>query len=76
MSSKAPVGDTAAECGVRLGWRKSSHSLTNGHCVEAAVLAESHVGIRDGKEAEGGVLRFRPGVWAAFLTEIRASPAG
>ncbi len=47
------------------GWRKSSYTMSNGQCVEAARLAGGRIGVRDSKAAEGLALRFQPGPWAA-----------
>jgi hypothetical protein len=52
-------------------WRKSSFSMSNGDCVEVAVLADANVGVRDSKATALPHLRFRPSVWTAFLGEIR-----
>lgn len=47
--------------------------MSNGQCVETAHLAGGRIGVRDSKAAEGLVLRFDPGTWAAFLAELRTS---
>jgi Domain of unknown function (DUF397) len=74
MGDRAPAGDNGDEC--KPGdWWKSSYSMSNGHCLEAARLVGGRVGVRDSKAAEDVVLRFEPGTWAAFLAELRASPS-
>lgn len=41
------------------------------HSVEIAMLADGHVGMRDGKHPDGPVLVFTPGEWAAFTAGVR-----
>jgi hypothetical protein len=52
-------------------WRKSSYSLANSHCVEAACLSVGHVAVRDSQAADGLVLRVRPTAWTAFTGRLR-----
>jgi hypothetical protein len=73
MSDRSAVGDNGDECDLGGVWRKSSYSMSNGHCVEVARLADGRIGVRDSKVAGGPVLRFEPGAWAAFLRELRTS---
>ena len=54
-----------------LSWIKSSLSLAQGSCVEVASLPEGGIGIRDGKDPAGQMLRFTPGEWQAFLGGAR-----
>ena len=58
------IGD---ECHLDEGWRKSSYSMSNGHCVEFARLADSLIGVRDSKAVDGALLLFALGAWAAFF---------
>ncbi|WP_262402324.1 DUF397 domain-containing protein [Actinomadura sp. CNU-125] len=53
-------------------WRKSSHSGTQGDCVEVAHL-EAQVGVRDSKDPEGGHLVLDR---AAARTLVRRAKAG
>ncbi len=72
MGDRTPVGDNE-------GWRKSTYSMSNGHCVETARLAGvagvAGVAVRDSQAAGGVVLRFAPEAWATFLAELRTSPS-
>jgi hypothetical protein len=74
MGDNASVGDNGEEYKPG-GWRKSSYSMSNGHCLETARFADGRIGVRDSKAAEGLVLRFRPETWASFLAELRRSPS-
>jgi hypothetical protein len=68
MIDTTPTGD---ECNLRYGWRKSLHSMSNGHCVEAASLSGC-IGVRDSQAGSGSpVLRIQPQAWSAFLAELR-----
>jgi Domain of unknown function (DUF397) len=51
-------------------WRKSSFSMSNGDCVEVALLGD-HVGVRDSHASAGPYLHFPSDVWTAFLQDIR-----
>ena len=75
MGDRTPVGDNGDECDLGGAWRKSSFSMSNGHCVETARLAGGRIGVRDSQAAEGPALRFEPGAWVAFLAELRTSPS-
>lgn len=52
---------------VSLGWRKSSLSLGNSHCVEVAGLADDVIKVRDSKNPRGAVLSFTQAEWDAFV---------
>jgi hypothetical protein len=53
-------------------WRTSSYSGGNGGtCVEVARNLPGVIAVRDSKDADGPVLRFSRGDWAAFVAGIR-----
>jgi len=54
-------------------WRKSSYSMTNGHCVETRVLESGLVIVQDSQALAGPELGIRPKAWLAFVAELRAS---
>lgn len=52
-------------------WRKSSFSMSNGDCVEIAVVGGNHVGVRDSRASAGPCLRFHPDTWTAFIQNVK-----
>ena len=55
---------------VSLGWRKSSLSMGNSHCVEVAGLADDVIKVRDSKNPRGAVLSFTQAEWDAFVAGV------
>lgn len=51
-------------------WFKSSHSGSQGDCVEVAWLAGGVVGVRDSKDPAGPALRFTPAAWDSFTAGV------
>lgn len=50
----------------RARWRKSSHSNSQGACVELAPLPGG-IAVRDSQDPTGPVLLFAPGPWMRFV---------
>jgi hypothetical protein len=60
-----------------VAWIKSSHSgPTGGNCVEAAVLPDGEVAVRDSKAPGGAALVFAAAAWDAFVSGARRDAAG
>jgi hypothetical protein len=72
MADTPPIGDNEGQCDTG-DWRKSSFSMSNGHCLEASRLAGGRIGVRDSKATDGLVLRFEPATWAAFVAELQSA---
>jgi hypothetical protein len=54
----------------RLSWRKSSHSLANGECVEVAAFSDG-TAIRDSNDKCGTRLLCLAADWRAFTAAIK-----
>jgi membrane protein required for beta-lactamase induction len=83
MDEETPVGDSGDYSPSGKGWRKSSYSMSNSHCIEVGCLNVSFltdrrwITVRDSKAAVAGtgpVLRFDSRAWTAFLTTLRIQP--
>ncbi|GAA1856014.1 DUF397 domain-containing protein [Actinomadura bangladeshensis] len=54
------------------GWRKSTHSAPDGHCVEAGRTSDGKVSVRDTKlQGNGPILKFSKEEWRNLLDNIR-----
>jgi hypothetical protein len=51
-------------------WKKSSHSMADGNCVEVAICDE-RVLIRDSKSADGACLNVPLITWREFIAGVR-----
>jgi Domain of unknown function (DUF397) len=69
--SNVSQGADANRAHLRSRWVKSSLSFANGNCVEVASLPDDRIGVRDGNDAEGPVLRFTLPEWKAFIGGVR-----
>ena len=52
------------------GWRKSSHSIGTGDCVETAVQV-GMIAVRDSKDPSGEVLRYSASAWRSFVAKMK-----
>ncbi len=52
------------------GWRKSTFSISNGACVEAATVINAVV-VRDTVSPAEGQLRFPAGAWRDFIVRVK-----
>lgn len=76
MSGWLSLGGTAAgdahEEYSRAAWQISSRCNAHGACVEVARLAAGDIGVRDGKDQSGPVLRFTSVQWRSFVASVRS----
>jgi hypothetical protein len=56
------------DCDVQ--WRKSRRSVSDGACVEVAVI-NGQIDVRDSKNPDGAWLRYRARSWRVFIAQIR-----
>jgi hypothetical protein len=56
----------------RADWQISSRCNAHGACVEVARLAAGDIGVRDGKDQSGPVLRLTAAQWRGFVASLRA----
>lgn len=79
MGDKTTLRDNGDEYKTGAGWKKSSYSASNGHCVETSLLTSGQIGVRDSKavngpnEANGVILGFKPEAWASFIAAARTT---
>ena len=71
QESQEPARGTAPVEASALTWRKSTRSVGNGNCVEAAKLSNGHLLIRDSKDKTGPMLAFTPSEWRAFIDGVK-----
>ncbi|WP_405535950.1 DUF397 domain-containing protein [Streptomyces sp. NBC_00075] len=57
-------------------FRKSSHSMQEGNCLEVAPTALGGRAIRDSKDQSSPLLAFAPGCWQAFITAAKSEEFG
>lgn len=54
-----------------LSWRKSTQSIGNGQCVEAARLTDGCLATRDSMDTSGPLILFTRTEWHTFLRGIK-----
>lgn len=57
-------------------WRKSSRSIGNGQCIEAASLTDGRLAVRDSTDRSGPIILLSQREWLAFIKEIKGSQPG
>lgn len=71
MGKTTPVVGKKGAGVLARGWRKSSHSMTNSHCIETACFEIGLVSVRDSKLPAGCELLFDAPTWANFVAGLR-----
>lgn len=66
-----PTGEVAA-----LAWRKSTRSIANGQCLEAATLPNGRLIVRDSLDKSGPMATFTVNEWHVFIKEIKDGDLG
>jgi hypothetical protein len=54
-----------------LAWRKSTRSIANGQCLEAATLTDGRLVVRDSVDKCGPMATFTVNEWRVFIKEIK-----
>ena len=67
MTNPTPYNGIAASALVDATWRKSSHSNSQGNCVEFAELADGSVAVRNSRFPEGPALVYTRAEISALL---------
>ncbi|MER6365045.1 DUF397 domain-containing protein [Kitasatospora sp. NPDC001527] len=57
-------------------WRKSSHSVQEGQCIEVSDSLPGAVPVRDSKDPDGPALIFPADAWRAFVAGVQAGEFG
>lgn len=71
LSDDTPRNTTSADKGASLDWRKSTWSIANGQCIEAASLADGRLAVRDSMDKSGPMVNFTEGEWRSFLKGVK-----
>lgn len=56
---------------ISLAWRKSSRSIGNGQCVEAAQLPDGRLAMRDSTDKSGPAIVVGQEAWRLFVRTVR-----
>jgi hypothetical protein len=67
-----PDKDLQAGEVISLAWRKSTRSIGNGQCAEAAVLSDGRLAMRDSMDKSGPMFLFTQAEWHTFLKKIKS----
>jgi Domain of unknown function (DUF397) len=67
MTNPTPYNGIPASDLVGAAWRKSSHSNSQGNCVEFAALADGSVALRNSRDPQGPALVYTRAEISALL---------
>jgi hypothetical protein len=71
-----PDESAPASKAVSSAWRKSTRSIGNGQCIEAARLADGHLAMRDSTDKAGPAILLAEAAWHLFLKKVKADQIG
>jgi hypothetical protein len=53
-----------------VNWRKSTHSLSNGNCVEVGT-GQGTIAVRDSTDPDGPAIDLSPHAWTTFTAHLK-----
>jgi hypothetical protein len=66
---------TISNAAILAGWRKSSHSNSDGgSCLEVLDAHPAGIPVRDSKRPYGPAVVFAPAAWLPFVAAVKATP--
>jgi hypothetical protein len=71
-----PDESAADSKAVSSAWRKSTRSIGNGQCIEAAQLADGRLAMRDSTDEAGPAILLAEAAWHLFLKKVKADQIG
>jgi hypothetical protein len=57
-------------------WRKSTRSIGNGQCIEAAQLSDGRLAMRDSTDKTGPAILLAEAAWHLFIKKVKDDQIG